>query len=216
MEGPFRRSHPSAFRLIETLGWTPATGYTRLERHLARLRRTAAACAVPYDGTAIVRALAVIDYDRPMRVRLTVEADGRPEASAAPLAPDPAIWRLRIAGTRLDPGDPWLRVKTTERALYDADRADLPPGIDELIYLNTRGEVCEGTITNLFLERGDVLLTPPLACGLLPGVLRETLLASGAAREQVLRPRDLMEGSLHVGNSLRGLRPARLEDFIQA
>ena len=100
-------------------------------------------------------------------------------------------------------------MKTSARARYDRARAALPPGIDEWIFLNTRGEVCEGTITSLFLRRDGELLTPPLASGLLPGVLRGLLLREGRAREAVLRPADLAEGELLVGNSLRGLVPAR-------
>ncbi len=146
----------------------------------------------------------------PLRVRLTLALDGRAEAAATPLAAGPAVWRLGIAPDRLDPDDPWLRVKTTERARYDAARAALPPGVDELLFLNRRGEVCEGTIVNVFLRVGDALLTPPVACGLLPGVLREGLLRRGDAREAVLRVADLERGELFVGNALRGLRPARL------
>ena len=83
---------------------------------------------------------------------------------------------------------------------------------DEVILLNERGEVCEGTITNVFVDIGDgVLVTPALACGLLPGVLRGELLDAGRAREAVLSPADLMDAkALFVGNSLRGLIPARL------
>ena len=83
---------------------------------------------------------------------------------------------------------------------------------DEVILLNERGEVCEGTITNIFADPGDgVLLTPAPACGLLPGVLRGELLDGGRAREAVLGPADLMDAKgVFVGNSLRGLVPARL------
>jgi 4-amino-4-deoxychorismate lyase len=66
-----------------------------------------------------------------------------------------------------------------------------------------------GTITNLFLRREGRLLTPPLGSGLLPGVLRQALLARGAW-EAVLRPADFARGEILLGNSLRGLAPARL------
>ena len=114
-----------------------------------------------------------------------------------------------MAEARLASGDPWLRVKTTERRVYDAARDALPAGIDEVLFLNERGEVCDGTITSVFVARGGALVTPPLRCGLLPGVLREEMLAEGLCREAVLRREDLAEG-LMVGNALRGLIPARL------
>ena len=66
--------------------------------------------------------------------------------------------------------------------------------------------LCEGTITSLFLDDGSgILKTPPLAAGLLAGVLREELLDSGKAVEAVLRPQDLSGATIYAGNSLRGL-----------
>ena len=68
--------------------------------------------------------------------------------------------------------------------------------------------VSTGTITTVFFDAGAGLRTPPLACGLLPGVLREEMLDTGQAREAVLRGEDLGRVRLWVGNSLRGLIPA--------
>lgn len=117
-------------------------------------------------------------------------------------------WRLALAGTRLGSGDPWLRLKTTRRAQYDDARAALPEGIEEAIFLNERGEVCDGTITTVFFDRGQGMRTPPLSCGLLPGVLRAGMLAEGACREELLPAGDLPHVRLWVGNALRGLIPA--------
>lgn len=210
MEVAFRRPAGPGFRLIETLGWRPGAGCVHRTEHLARLGRTAGRLAVPFDRATIGRLLDGVDGDAPLRLRLTLAADGTPELATAPFTPGPPVWTLGIAETRLDPDDPWLRVKTTERALYDATRAALPAGIDEMLFFNRRGEVCEGTISNLFLRTRGALLTPPVACGLLPGVLREILLRRGEAREAILRPDDLAGGEVLLGNSLRGLCPARL------
>ena len=212
MEGAFRRSLPAGFRLIETLGWRPGAGFGAAEAHLGRMARTAARLGAAWDRGAAERALAaaVAGAAGPMRCRLTLALGGEVEAVAAPLAPGPAVWTISFAAARYDPADRWLGVKTTERAAQDAARAALPSGVDEAIFLNSRGEVCEGTITNLFLLAGGALLTPPLGCGVLPGVLREGLLRRGLAREAVLWPEDLARGEVLVGNSLRGLIPARL------
>jgi para-aminobenzoate synthetase/4-amino-4-deoxychorismate lyase len=77
------------------------------------------------------------------------------------------------------------------------------------VFLNQRGEVAEGARSNVFVERDGVLLTPPVASGALPGVLRAELLATGKAREAVLLPADL-EGGFWLGNALRGLVPVTL------
>ena len=67
----------------------------------------------------------------------------------------------------------------------------------------------EGSFTSLFVERDGILLTPPLSLGLLPGVLRATLLAENKAVEANLAIDDLQDG-FFIGNSLRGLIPATL------
>ena len=67
----------------------------------------------------------------------------------------------------------------------------------------------EGSFTNIFVKRGDLLITPPLALGLLPGILRRSLLESGRAMEGDVRLDDL-SGGFFIGNALRGLIPAQL------
>jgi 4-amino-4-deoxychorismate lyase len=208
VEGAFRPADRPGLLLIETFARREGR-FVRLAGHLARMERTARALGFPFDEAAIERALAAIPDGDPLRVRLTVDAHGAPDVQAAPLAPGPDVWRVAIHEQRLDPDDPWLRVKTTARARYDRARAALPDGVDEWLFLNDRGEVCEGTITNLFLRREGTLLTPPVGSGLLPGVLREELLARGAV-ERVLRPADLAGGEVLLGNSLRGLAPAEI------
>ncbi|WP_126154669.1 aminotransferase class IV [Paracoccus haematequi] len=178
--------------------------------HLDRLRRDCAAVGFPLDEGRVSAVLAGLPRGQVLRARLTVDAAGAVALTHQPLAANPPLWLLRIADVRLSSSDPWLRIKTSHRPGYDAARAALPGAVDEALLLNERGEICEGTITTLFLEREGRLLTPALDCGLLPGVLRASLLASGRAREAVLRPDDLEDGRILMGNALRGLIPARL------
>ncbi len=199
--------------LIETLRWEPGIGFVRLERHLARLARSAAALGLAGSEGAEQALFAALPPSAlpasPLRIRLELFADGRIDVQAVPFTPLAAdvVWRLKTAGTRLSSADPLLRHKTSRRAAYAAARAEFPAAdADEVLLLNEDGVLCEGTITSLFLDDGTgILKTPPLASGLLAGVLREELLESGRAVEQVLRPEDLQGGTLFVGNSLRGL-----------
>lgn len=220
MEDALRQLSPQEradLQLIETLRHDPDTGLVRRDRHLARMARSAAALGLRFDRDRAVAALAVALASAagptPLRVRLTMDAGGedpgRFAVTSAPLGPPPNLWRFGLADERLAADDPWLRHKTTRRTLYDRTRAALPPGVDEVLFLNTDGALCEGTITNLFVQRADRLLTPPLAAGLLPGILREALIDAGQAEEADLTPADL-DGAEAVffGNSLRGLIPA--------
>lgn len=209
MESPFRDAGPD-LRLIETLRWDGAA-LVRGERHLARLARSAARLGWACDIGA-ARAALLAGRGDPARLRLTLDAGGALAVTAGALVPVTAPWRLGLALNRLDADDPWLTVKTTRRAAYDAARAALPAGLDEVVFLNRAGEVCDGTITTLFFDAGAGMRTPPLTCGLLPGVLRAEMLETGRAREAVLRAEDLGRVRLWVGNSLRGLIPALWTD----
>ncbi len=81
-------------------------------------------------------------------------------------------------------------------------------GIDEIIFLNTKGEICEGTVSNIFFVRDGAIYTPEKSCGLLPGVIRDFVLESGPATQSVIRPGD--EESFEecfITNSLMGIMP---------
>lgn len=184
-------------RLIETLFWDGARA-PRWALHQARLRRSAGMLGWGCPEVCPT------GPDHPARLRLTLDRDGAVEWTVAALPAAQAEWRVGLAAEPLRSDDPWLRVKSTNRLAYDRARAALPDGLDEMIFLNERGEVCEGTITSLFFDRGQGMRTPPLTCGLLPGVLRAEL----GCPEEVLRADELSRVRLWVGNALRGLIPA--------
>ncbi|RUM23834.1 hypothetical protein EFQ99_20605 [Rhizobium vallis] len=203
------------FSLIETLRWQPDEGFIRLRLHLARLSRSARRLGFPQpiDATAKLDE-AVAEATGPLRVRLTFDPQGRITVTSAPfvpLAPE-TVWTIRIAETRLQSPDRLLRFKTTRRAVYEAARAEYAQTeADEVILLNERDQVCEGTITSVFLDDGSGMLrTPPISCGLLAGVLRTELICQRKARVGRLTLADLEAGRLYVGNSLRGLIRANL------
>ena len=216
-ESPLRHREFSGFDLIETLRWEPAEGFIRRDRHLARLAASAAELGFECDNGRIAATLAgvVADSSIPLRVRLVLSPDGTADVSTQPyqpLAPG-TVWSLRLAHTRLASADRLLRHKTTRREAYAQARAEyLATEADEVLLANERGEVCEGTITTFFADFGDnVLVTPQLGCGLLAGVLRAEMLEEGKAMETVFTFNDLHTAkALFVGNSLRGLIPARL------
>jgi 4-amino-4-deoxychorismate lyase len=198
---------PVGLTVIETLGWDGAKA-VRLDLHMARAARTCAAFGFDFDANHAA-ALLTKGWDQPMRLRLTVD-EGGSVVVAANMTPAKPLWRIGIAKEQVRRDDQWLRVKTSERQLYDRVRAEMPQGFDEMIFVNQLGHVTEGTITNLFFDNGDGLCTPPLSDGLLPGVLRQELLDLGKCRQRSLPLRDLPKARLWVGNSLRGLIAATM------
>jgi 4-amino-4-deoxychorismate lyase len=205
------------FGLIETFGRTPEGDFPRLTRHLKRLKRSAAYFGFNFQEESIHFELGkTATLTGALRVRLQLKRDASVEITAAPFQPSPpgTVWRLAIANERLDPSSSLIPHKTTERSSYDNARVEFDrETVDEVLLLNTRGEICEGTITNLFIKLpdSDVLLTPAASCGLLPGILREELIENGGAREAVLLPSEIkLAQNIFVGNSLRGLIQATL------
>ena len=192
--------------LIETLRWDGM--FTRLDAHLARMAASARVFELAFDAAAARAALekAVAGHEGARRVRLALDENGGHAVTVQALAPNPPHWCFALSPRAIHSADPLLRHKTDWRELYDGEAARLKDelGADEAVFCNERGEVCEGARSNIFVARGGTLLTPPLASGLLPGVLRAQLLAEGRAREAVLTPDDL-KGEVWFGNSLRGL-----------
>lgn len=201
MESAFRDPE---LKLIETFGWDGAC-FPRLALHRARIAASAHALGFALDPAEFDAVLPACPGTTPLRLRLTLDRAGRLELTTAPLLPAARLWRVALAETRLRSDDPRLGHKTTDRALYDKTRTALPADVDELLFLNERGEAAEGTITNLFFDLGQGLMTPPLRSGCLPGCLRAELLATGQVGEGVLQADDLRHAQLWVGNSLRGL-----------
>jgi 4-amino-4-deoxychorismate lyase len=210
-ESALRDRDSAGFSLIETLGFYPGKGFMRLERHLARLRNSAKDLGFSLDESAISNALDAISSENgPLRVRIQAEQDGNFQLTSQGFTPTPqdAVWNIKIAQTRLASTDPLLRHKTTKRTAYDRARAEFSAEeAQEVILLNEKGELCEATITSLFLDMGDgVLKTPRLEAGLLAGVLRGELIEAGRAVEAELQPDDLARArQIYIGNSLRGL-----------
>ncbi|MGI4860327.1 MAG: chorismate-binding protein, partial [Janthinobacterium lividum] len=155
----------------------------------------------------------------PHRLRLALSKSGAVTWSAArltPLAPGPVhVLLARERGfpaTRAD--DPLLRFKTTHRALYDAAwQAAEREGAFDLLFVNEQGHLTEGGRSNLFVKLEGRWFTPPVADGLLPGVMRALVLEDPRwrAAERALTPDDLHRAqALMLTNGLRGTLPAVL------
>jgi para-aminobenzoate synthetase/4-amino-4-deoxychorismate lyase len=199
-----------SFDLIETMRFEPERGIAAIERHLARLKASAQALGFVFDRHHARNELqaATFSLDGPRKVRLRLSRTGAIAIESRPVGEPPAepvdvVVTPRTVGA----GDFRLRHKTSDRGFYDEARE--ASGAYEVIFTDEEGFLTEGSFTSLFVERGGRLLTPPLTRGLLPGVLRETLIEEGRAAEADLRLEDLESGFL-VGNAVLGLMAARL------
>jgi para-aminobenzoate synthetase/4-amino-4-deoxychorismate lyase len=206
-------SAPARFDLVETMAFSPDAGIPLIDLHLARLAASAGHFGFSFDRHAVRNAIQAMCFEAETlsRLRLVVSRSGAytleiasmPEPFCAPL--DCVVLPLAV-----DSSDWRLMHKTSDRWFYEAGlRAAASAGAQEALLIRDDGLLTEGCFTNLFVARDGVLLTPPARLGLLPGVLRCSLIEAGRAREAELTIDDLAQG-FHVGNALRGLMPARL------
>jgi para-aminobenzoate synthetase/4-amino-4-deoxychorismate lyase len=208
------------FELIETLRYERERGFHLLERHLARLQSSASHFGYPFSREAVLAALdaEAARLEGPVAlVRLLLGEEGAMTVTSTPitLPTRETVWRFVISDQRVDEKDPFFYHKTTRRQFYDREmeRQKALTGCDEVVFLNKKGELTEGTRTTLFIELDGRLFTPALTCGLLPGTLRDELLdlPRAAASEAVLTPQDLLAADrIYLGNSVRGLIRAEL------
>ncbi|MHC1752227.1 chorismate-binding protein [Humidesulfovibrio sp.] len=176
--------------------------------HLERLGRSAEHFGFPADGIGVLQTLEGLARANPQgrhKLRLTLSRSGALLAEAAPISGGRTRVRLGFAaaGAGVDSGDELLAHKTTLRAVYERALASRPD-CDDVLLLNERGEVTESSRANLVLRLEGELVTPPLCCGLLPGVFRQRLLEYGIVRERVLVTADVLRAErVWLVNSVR-------------
>ena len=205
MEIPIYSNNREDLELIETFLWDPEKGAPDIDLHLERMCKSAANLKCKFEIIKIKEQILKIKSQSRLRCRLSLRFDGKINLTTASLSSNSKTWILGLSVSILGSSDPWLLHKSSNRGLYDAERANLPDGVDEFIYINERNEVCEGTITNIFVKVAGHWLTPPLSSGCLPGVLRRKKIEDASCKVKIVTLSDLQGAEkITVGNALRG------------
>ena len=214
MESALYQDAPTGLKVIETFGFDPKEGgVRRLQTHMERAQRTCDLLGFKFDRGMAFSKINEQCYLEPLRIRMLIQKSGYVDVETSEFKAETRPWVVKISKSRVKFDDPWLQIKTTNRHLYDKERAEMPSGVDELIYFNEQDELCEGTITNIFVPRWGKLITPQKDCGLLPGTFRQELINQEVATTGILHLEDLKKAkAFYVGNSLRGLIRAKLLD----
>lgn len=201
------------FELFETL--RAEDGHIALlERHRQRMASSAAALGFEFDAAAFDALLARLPGGT-RRVRVALSHDGRLSLAEGPLEPlPPGPVALCLAHEPLPPDRLLPTHKTTLRAAYDAGvRQAQAQGAFDTLFFDPHDRLLEGGRSSVFVKLQGRWFTPPLALGLLPGVMRAVLLADPglAAEERVISRADLMRAdAIRVCNALRGALSAEL------
>lgn len=237
LKARFLESASSPPELIETILWRrPGSesggGYWLLEHHLSRLSGSASYFGYPCEEKEIRAALedfaASLVPQISWRVRILLAPSGAFSITASPIAmPKPgsktdsrsAVQTFVISHCRTESSNPYLFHKTTHRRFYDDAYAAqaAPYGHIDVVFLNERGEITEGSRSNIFARIGEKICTPPIDCGVLAGTFRASLLEDSAQNvcERILTLDDLKTAEqLFLGNSITGLIEVRFSEIV--
>jgi len=226
LKAKFLTEEAKEFQLMETMLWEPSRGWFLLRQHLDRLMDSASYFDFTFDRAQILRALSKVDENfrksrdpSIYRLRLLLHRDGRVELSYSELEPvsDPQF--AAVASHAVHSGDRFLFHKTTHRELYDRALAQAERlGLYDFIFVNEKGELTEGARSNLLIKKNGVYCTPPVACGVLPGVYRSQLFTQKGIdiEERILHVNDLAGADeIILCNSVRGMVKVRLKELNQ-
>jgi len=219
LKASFLTGLPHRFQLIETIHANRTEGCRHLDQHMKRLAASAAYFGFVFNEALIREKLGeacnLLGSAGAHRFRISLAPSGDISLQFGPVAPVDTPVRLMLAREPIRSDDLFLRHKTTLRGIYDRAWAEAEAqGAFDMLFFNERGELTEGARSSIFLRIEGNWYTPPLSSGLLPGVMRSSILADPASNavEKVLRLDDLRSAEALVAcNVLRGALPAFIE-----
>jgi para-aminobenzoate synthetase/4-amino-4-deoxychorismate lyase len=197
------------FCLLETILWD--RGYKFLNEHLVRMKRSAQYFNFNFNYPKVTEALnsakRKFKVGTPYKVRLLLGRNGNLKLEYATMIGENGIKYIAISKYRIDPQKLFRYHKTTNRKLYDSEyRHYQRQGYFDVIFLNKRGEVAEGAVSNIVFEKNKKYYTPPVSCGVLPGIFRRYFIKKYRAQEKKIFLEDLLKADrVFLCNSVRGL-----------
>ena len=208
VKSSFIRQVKPSFKLIETILYEPGEGFFLLEEHLLRIEKSASLFGFPFEKQIIEDRLkeeVEAFRDSRMRIRLLLDKSGSLDMESSKLGypRGDEVQKVQLYEVPVDENSIFLYHKTTVRDFYDYARSRHPDA-DELIFVNRKGEVTEGTRANVVIRKDGAYYTPPVESGLLRGTFREKLLEEGKISERKLSISDVKGADeLFLINSVR-------------
>ncbi|HRS06234.1 MAG TPA: aminodeoxychorismate synthase component I [Candidatus Ratteibacteria bacterium] len=218
LKSAFLVSACKKIQLIETMRWSKKEGYFLLDLHLKRLQKSAEFFKFEYNRKKIISLLEKLtsnfDPDNIYKIRLLLFQNGSISISFQKIDfLNLEKQKTSISNRKIDPENLFLYHKTTVRDIYEHTyKKAIENGYFDIIFENKFGEITEGCITNIFVEKNGILYTPPISCGLLPGILREYLIKKNVAKEKIITKNEIFSADkIYLGNSVRGLIQVSIE-----
>lgn len=198
-------------------------GYKHFEKHLTRLQESAEKLAFELDVDKLRRDLLAKQGEMPSgqsKVRIVLSKSGQYRIEFIEVQPmdDRNSRNIILSEQYVASSRNWLlQHKTSAREHYRKEYEKYASaGYYDVVFANELGQVTEGSFNNIFIRKNGIWYTPPVSCGLIPGIQRGNLLASTDidAREKILSVRDLHEADeIFLVNAIRGIRKVKLQSM---
>jgi len=141
----------------------------------------------------------VFDTSKNCIVRFLLSKDGETEVEYLDIYPTRSN-KIKISKFCISKDNMFLGHKTTFRPWYKRPLKDL----FDVIFTNEKGELVEGTRSNIVLKLDGELYTPPISAGLLNGTYRQYLIDTNKIKERILFVEDLkIAEKIYCINSVR-------------
>ncbi|MFC2061021.1 aminodeoxychorismate synthase component I [Elusimicrobiota bacterium] len=201
------------FKLIETMLYD--RGYGNIGLHVERLKSSSEYFDYKFNENDILDGLNSIESglgSEKYKVRLTLDKKGEVNVTAEKINSEEKDYKIIISDKKTDSEDISLYHKTTNRELYNCElKKAREKGYFDTIYLNEKNEITEGSITNVYIKKGDVFYTPPIECGLLNGVMRQIVIKEYSIKEKIITKEELINADeVYISNSIEGFSRAEL------
>ena len=201
------------FHLFETMRFHCKTGISLFAGHIKRLEYAANYFGIGFSAKVAKEFVETeikaqeIDFDA--RIKLTLDTNGKLNLDYSEITePFKTNQLVQFVATPVTSSNIFLYYKSNKRDVYDKARGEVPLLVEPVLF-NEDSEVTETNISNIVYQKGGELFTPPVKCGLLPGIMRAYLLENKIIKERSIMKNELLEvDRLFLINSLRGWRNA--------
>ncbi len=209
LKGKFLTEPTKPFEIIETM-LVENKKIFLLDEHLDRMQKTAEFFLFVFNRTKIDKSLNEIIKNldnKKYRLKIALNKWKRLNHFVWPINKESKEVNVIISAKVIDSQNKFQYFKTTNRKLYDEEYKEYSKrGYFDVIFLNEKNEIAEGSITNIFVYMNNEIFTPPMSAGILPGVYRKHFMKNiSIVRERKFYLQDLLEADkIILTNSVRG------------
>jgi len=202
------------YHLIETILWDSyLQEFFLKDLHFKRIKKSALELGFPFRERDVIERLESVSLERTVnaKIRLLLYRNGQIDVIVEKIYPDNNEKRIKFSKFKTSAQDIFLKHKTSRRNLYETQLIQArKEGYYDVIFSNGDNEITEGSFNNLIIQKGNVFYTPPVKCGLLPGVYREYVINHPVLAypviEKVLYLSDILNAeAVFLINSVRGI-----------